>query len=69
MSVCTGRPEAFEPANTWTVIVGESPGTVPANPEKVGLPVLVVLPLAGFFTVTAGRARSTVHDARAGAGS
>ena len=32
-----------------------------ANPEKVGLPVLVVLPLAGFFTVTAGRARSTVQ--------
>ena len=66
VSDCTGKPEVLEPKNTVTVIVGESPCAVPADPENAGLSSCVVLPLLGVFNVTTGGAVSTLHDACAG---
>jgi hypothetical protein len=65
-SVCTGEPETPDPEKTSSVIFDESPGAVPAVPENPGLRSCVVLPLIGFFTVTAGATGGTVHDMRAG---
>ena len=59
--VSTGGAETLDPAYTLIVTLGESPGTVPAVPEKLGLLLFVVLPLVGWLTVMIGAVVSTVN--------
>src|SRR5207244_8622307 len=54
LTVSTGEPDAEEPLYTLTVTVGRSPPAVPADPEKVGVPVLIDVPLRGALRGTAG---------------
>jgi len=54
LSVCRGVPLALDPEYTFTVTVAESPGALPATPEKVGVAVDTVAPFAGWVSVTVG---------------
>jgi hypothetical protein len=61
VSVCTGVPAAAEPMYTDTVTDDESPGAMPAVPEKVGVVSFVALLLTGDASDTTGGVPSTVN--------
>jgi hypothetical protein len=44
------------------VIIGESPGALPAVPENVGMEVLSVAPFAGWVNVTLAGTVSPWHE-------
>ena len=69
VSVCTGKPDVREPANTLTVTADEPLGVLPTAPEKPGVRLFVVLPFIGLVNVSAGATVSMLHDLRAGIGS
>jgi hypothetical protein len=59
VSVCTRVPDGVRPFQILRVIVGSSPGAVPAAPENVGALFCVELPSAGVTSVTTGGVRSS----------
>src|SRR5215471_4965158 len=62
VKVRTAEPEALLPENSLSLILDESPGAVPADPENDGLLLFVLLPVTGSVNDTAGVSMSTVHD-------
>ena len=65
----TGEPAVPRPEKILTMTAEESPGAVPASPENGGFVSLVVLPLPGLVSVTAGGSVLMVYVAWAGVGS
>jgi hypothetical protein len=52
-TTATGDPLTVDPAYTFTVTVGESPGATLATPPKFGV-ASIVEPTAGVIRVTVG---------------